>query len=253
MRVGPIGISHLVLFGALLPWAAFRFSRNFATRPLPPRPRLFVSVIVQQALFAILSLWVARLEHINLFPHWELRPLALMAGAGLLAGGIAILGPQWREDVERRERRLHICMPRTTAEHRLWVGVSVAAGFAEEVTYRGVMFVLLSRLLDGPLAAALVASAVFGFSHIIQGWKSAGIIGVMALVLQGLVLLSGSLYIVMAVHAIYDIVAGFSYGRLGERLGYPREGIELAPEVPAQPSTPRSPPSRPADAPPEEG
>jgi hypothetical protein len=25
------------------------------------------------------------------------------------------------------------------------------------------------------------------------------------------------------VHAIYDLVAGFTYGRLGERLGYPPE------------------------------
>ena len=51
--------------------------------------------------------------------------------------------------------------------------------------------------------------------------------------MHGLVIWSGSLYIDMAVHAIYDLVAGFTYGRLGERLGS-REGIEVpAPGVPS--------------------
>ena len=104
------------------------------------------------------------------------------------------------------------------------------------MTYRGVMFILLSRLLGRPLPAALIASAVFGLSHILQGWKNAVIIGIVALAMHGLVIWSGSLYIAMAVHAIYDLVAGFTYGRLGERLGYPREGIEAA--VPGAASAP---------------
>jgi membrane protease YdiL (CAAX protease family) len=125
-------------------------------------------------------------------------------------------------------------MPRTPRERWLWGGVSLAAGFGEEVTYRGVMFILLSRLLGGPLPAAIIASAVFGFSHILQGWKNAVIIGIVALAMHGLVIWSGSLYIAMAVHGIYDLVAGFTYGRLGERLGYPPEGIEVtAPSVPS--------------------
>ena len=60
------------------------------------------------------------------------------------------------------------------------------------------------------------------------------IIGIVALAMHGLVIWSGSLYIAMAVHAIYDLVAGFTYGRLGERLGSPQEGIEVpAPGVPS--------------------
>jgi len=234
MPIGFAGIYHLVWFGLFLPWAAFRSGRKFETRSLPPRTRLFVSVIVQQIAFAALSLLVAWPEQISLFPALSFRPGPLALGVALLVVGIVLLGPRWRHAVEQRERRLHMCMPRTPRERLLWAGVSLAAGFGEEVTYRGVMFILLSRLLGGPLPAAIIASAVFGFSHILQGWKNAVIIGIVALAMHGLVIWSGSLYIAMAVHAIYDLVAGFAYGKLGERLGYPPEGIEVpAPGVPS--------------------
>jgi len=194
---------------------------------------LFVSVIVNQIVFAALSLLVAWAEEIPLFPAMEFRPGPLALGAGLLAVGFAVLGPRLRQEVERRERKLHMCMPRTTGERWLWAGVSVVAGFGEEVTYRGVMFILLSRLLGGPLPAAIVAATVFGLSHILQGWKNVGIIAVVALAMHGLVIWSGSLYIAMAIHAVYDVVAGLACGRLGERFGYPAEGIEVP-----TPSTP---------------
>jgi hypothetical protein len=32
--------------------------------------------------------------------------------------------------------------------------------------------------------------------------------------------LSGSLYVAMLVHVLYDITAGMAYGRLGRELGY---------------------------------
>jgi membrane protease YdiL (CAAX protease family) len=72
---------------------------------------------------------------------------------------------------------------------------------------------------------ALVAAAVFGFSHLVQGWKSAGIVTGVALLLQGLVAVSGSLLLPVAVHFLYDLIAGLAYGRLGHQLGYPIEGV----------------------------
>lgn len=38
-----------------------------------------------------------------------------------------------------------------------------------------------------------------------------------------MVWLSGSLYVAMAVHIMYDVTAGISYGRLGKQLGYSAE------------------------------
>jgi membrane protease YdiL (CAAX protease family) len=45
----------------------------------------------------------------------------------------------------------------------------------------------------------------------------------MALAFQMIAWVSGSLYIAMAVHALYDVTAGFHYGAYGEKLGYPIE------------------------------
>ena len=98
------------------------------------------------------------------------------------------------------------------------------------MTYRGVMFAIVAGLTGSPLAAAAVASVVFGVSHVVQGWRSVVIIMGIALALHGLVALSGSLLPAIVIHAVYDAVAGLAYGRMGEEMGYPVDGIPLADE-----------------------
>jgi len=85
------------------------------------------------------------------------------------------------------------------------------------------MFAILWRLTGSAVAAALIAASIFAISHILQGWKSVTIIFGMALAFQSLAWLSGSLYVSMVVHALYDVTAGFCYGAYGEKLGYPIE------------------------------
>jgi len=46
-----------------------------------------------------------------------------------------------------------------------------------------------------------------------------------ALTFQGLAWISGSLYVPMVVHAVYDIIAGLHYGYFGRKLGYPVEPL----------------------------
>jgi membrane protease YdiL (CAAX protease family) len=84
---------------------------------------------------------------------------------------------------------------------------------------------LLAGLTGSLWAAALIASAVFGFSHLVQGWKSAGIVTGVALALHGLVVASGTLLIAIGAHFLYDLIAGLAFGRLGHELGYPIEGV----------------------------
>ena len=52
------GWYHLVFFGLLIPWAAWKSRHRLERGPLPPRPRHFVAVIIQLALFLGISLWV---------------------------------------------------------------------------------------------------------------------------------------------------------------------------------------------------
>jgi membrane protease YdiL (CAAX protease family) len=224
--VGPAGWLHLGLFGVLLTLAAFRSRSRLAIAPLPPLPGHLRSVLVQQVAFATISLLIARREWIPLHP--DARPSSAAVGLGILVLGamIACMRPRWRKAVLERKRVLALVMPRTPAEKRLWAAISLAAGIGEEITYRGVMFVLLWRLTGSGWAAALVGASVFGLGHIMQGWAGVAVTTAFGLAFQGLAAMSGSLLVPMAVHVLYDLTAGFSYARLGRELGYPEEGNE---------------------------
>lgn len=222
---GFAGWYHLAFFGLLIPWAAWRTRTRLATQPLPPRRRHFIAVLVQLLFFLVISVSVAYAEGIDLLVFPRVGWLSWLAAIALLGAGVVLMAPVWRRGVERRERKLHLFMPRTGPERNLWVAVAIAAGLSEEVTYRGVMYVILGGITGSALAGAVGASLIFGISHIVQGWRSAGIITVIALLLHGLVALSGTLLLAIAIHAIYDIIAGLAYGRIGEELGYPVDGI----------------------------
>jgi len=225
MRVGIPAIYHLAFFGAFIPYLAFKSGRRLAARPLPPKVKYFSSQIIILGIFFFVSAFVARREWIALFPREVPEPRMFVLGAAVLVALVVLMRPMWRKRVEERSRKTWLFMPRTRQEHVLWVGCSFAAGVSEEVTYRGVMFVVLWRVTGSPLAGALISGAVFAISHFLQGWKSMAIIFGIALAFQMIAWVSGSLYIGMAVHALYDVIAGFYYGAYGEKVGYPIEPL----------------------------
>jgi membrane protease YdiL (CAAX protease family) len=128
--------------------------------------------------------------------------------------------PRWRRAVEERTRIVHLFMPETVKERAWWVLLSTLAGIGEEITWRGVQTALLAYMTGSFVAGAALSAISFGLAHSIQGWKSAALIAVFALGFQSVVWISGSLYVAMLVHALYDITAGFSYGKFGRELGY---------------------------------
>lgn len=218
-HLGLAGIYHLVFFGLLMPWSAIKSARRLKERPYPPRRKYFGYVIGQQLFFLLLSLLVANREWIDVW----VRPKNLWSfglAAAILVTLVAVMMPQWRKAVEKRERRVYLFMSGEGTDKVLWVTISLLAGIGEELTYRGVMFALLWRLTDSALAGALIAAAVFGISHYIQGWKSALLIAGFALIFQWLYWVSGSLLAPMLLHFIYDVTAGFMYNKFGRELGY---------------------------------
>jgi membrane protease YdiL (CAAX protease family) len=194
--------------------------RRLARGPLPPRAPYYVAVLLQQLVLTAVSLGVAAALGLELFPPYRPRPGHLALGLGLLAAAILALAPLWRRQVRRRERFVALVAPRAPAERALWAAVSVAAGVGEEITYRGVLFAILEPLVGVP-GAVVLAAAAFGLGHLAQGWRAAPLVFGFALGFHALVLATGTLVIAIAVHAVYDLVAGFSYGRLAERYGYP--------------------------------
>jgi uncharacterized protein len=119
-----------------------------------------------------------------------------------------------REDVEIRDRlreqfeRTAPFAPRNARHMKWFAGVSVTAGICEELLMRGYLMAYIDHYF-GLAAAVIVSSLVFGLGHLYQG--AAGVLKttIAGLVVAGLYVLSGSLWLPMLLHAFVDLNAGF--------------------------------------------
>ena len=219
--MGIVGVGHIALFCGLVPWAAIRSRRRLEdTASLPKKGTFFLMVLAQQAVLAGISLLVADREWIPLFPKPRFGTAACLLAVALFVtqGAIALVRSKRR--VARRDPRLWMLTPRGVAEHGLWAAVSLAAGIGEEISYRGVLVVLLWRATGSFLAAAAIASVVFALAHVAQGWAVVGIVVVYALGFHALVWLSGSLYLAMLVHFAHDLWVGLWVSHLTAKSGW---------------------------------
>jgi membrane protease YdiL (CAAX protease family) len=98
-------------------------------------------------------------------------------------------------------------IPRSTNQKRIWWFVSLHAGIGEELFFRGFLLAILNWYL--PLwAAAVIAVVLFGLAHTYQGIKGIVSTAVVGAVLMVLYLVTGSLWVSMLAHAVYDIHGG---------------------------------------------
>ncbi len=103
-----------------------------------------------------------------------------------------------------------LMVPRGDRERRLWVGLSLTAGFCEEVIYRGFLIWYLMTWLP-EAAAVLVSAVVFGCAHFYLGWGT-GVLRatVMGLVLGAAYLFTGTLWLPIFLHAVVDVTSGLT-------------------------------------------
>jgi membrane protease YdiL (CAAX protease family) len=213
--IGTGGLLFLLVHVILLPALVLRSRKKIAGGiALPPKTRYFAGAIFQLTGFAVFAVLMADLEWIPLFVPYRFEPMHPVYALAALVLAVGFMRPRWRKAVERGGRALHFFSPETRLQMWLWVGVCFGAGIGEELTYRGVLTPLLERLLGNFALAALSSAIVYGVVHMVQGWKSAAVIVLFALGFQTLVFLCGSLYVAMVVHVVYDLIAGFTYGRL---------------------------------------
>ena len=163
---------------------------------------------------------MARLNHVWLYPARVPPARGWAAGLLFLAIAVPFGWTRWRKAVLARKRIVALFMPTTATERALWFATALMAGFGEELTWRGVQTTLLTRLTGSFPIAIAIAIVMFSIAHAIQGWKSVGVIAFFAAAFHLIVWISGSLYIAMIVHFLYDLIAGYSYGYLGRRYGY---------------------------------
>lgn len=175
-----------------------------------PKMRLQASVAANCLLLGFIG-WVAmKTIGIQLLRPW--RPTIVEFAAGPLSlaialGAYVLLAGWLRADPRRRPSPL---LPTGSGEMGMWLVVSVAAGIGEEMAYRGALFLTLSWWTGSQWTALAVGSLAFAVAHLRQGLRATVFILAFGMLMQLLVMVSGSLYMAMLVHAAYDLVLGLA-------------------------------------------
>jgi membrane protease YdiL (CAAX protease family) len=99
-------------------------------------------------------------------------------------------------------------LPRSEAEKKRWVGLSVTAGICEEIIFRGFLFLYLREILGISLyGAVVVSSLIFALSHFYQGPSNVIRVGFVGFLFASTYALTGSLLIPIALHIMLDLGA----------------------------------------------
>jgi uncharacterized protein len=98
-------------------------------------------------------------------------------------------------------------LPRTPAELKLFLAVSLVAGLCEEIVYRGYLLAYFDSLV-GAAGAVLASTLMFGLGHAYQG--AAGIVqtGIVGLLLAGAYVGTGNLIAPVLLHVVIDATSG---------------------------------------------
>ena len=177
-------------------------------KPLPPKERRYRGMIAFQLLLLLITLMAARQAGIPLLGGSFPGPSAWVVAGGYLVLIAWRLRRAWPKLSPERMARARILLPDHPAQMRKWVVISALAGITEECAYRGLAFRLLTQNGGTVWIALLVCVASFGIAHMTQGGR--GVLGssLIAMVMHGIVFLTQSLYLVMVVHAVYDLIVG---------------------------------------------
>ncbi len=133
-----------------------------------------------------------------------------------------LLNPSYRDSISKQmeekthsgkvyDRVVNGLIPRTRREKGYFTATALAAGVCEEIVFRGFLLYLLGRIfpeLSLFLLAAL-AGIGFGAAHFYQGVKGVIKTGLLGILFGFLYISTGSLYLCMAVHFLFDISAAF--------------------------------------------
>jgi membrane protease YdiL (CAAX protease family) len=144
-------------------------------------------------------------------PHgwrlWVAVALLLVVGVphAQTAARIARSGP--RKRIKFAHPHAELLSPHTRTDLAWWVAASLSAGFGEEFVFRGYLLWAFQPWL-GLWGAAAVSVIAFAFAHSYQGAKSAIATGVVGGLLTLVVVICGSLWPAVALHALTDIGQG---------------------------------------------
>ena len=217
--VSILGWAFAAFVVVVIPWAVLRNRESALAMAGVPLAFRFYAMLTPQILLGAFALITARVEGIALFPSRVPGVTAWLAGLGFLLVALVLVRPHWRRSILEQKPSWRLFAPTNRRERRRWVALSLSAGIGEEMVWRGVLPALLTSLTGHVPLAVILSVASFALAHAIQGVRSVFAIATIAAAFHALVMVSGSLYVGMLVHFLYDVIAGFTYARFARELG----------------------------------
>lgn len=168
-----------LLVGALAVWAiaARPFVSLVTTRPIGPGPGFAEGAVAAASVVLLV------------------RPVAALLNKGV------------RDAFAKAFEPLAAFLPKTRTTLALGFVVSIAAGIAEEIAYRGYLLPYLASLGLAWWAALAVGAVLFGLAHLYQGVSGVLQTTLVGAVFGGLYLATGSLLLPIVLHAVLDMSA----------------------------------------------
>lgn len=124
---------------------------------------------------------------------------------------------------------LKVYLPHSDRDLKYFTGVSATAGLVEEVVYRGFVIWYFSQFI--PIWPAVIASSLlFGLAHSYQGLKGMLNCGTVGLGFGALYVLTGSIWLPIIAHFLFDALQGLSLRELLRS----DNGSEFSPQEPAR-------------------
>jgi len=184
------------------------YFRYRSGKPLRPKRERYRAMIVTQCIILLITISAAQLQHIELLGRSWGNPAIWVFALVYFALLIARVRKAWTKLSPQRLENARRLLPDDPTLMRLWVGVAAMASISEECAYRGMAPRLLMQLGLHLWLAILLCVLAFAIGHMTQGWRGVLATAILALMFHGLVFATGSLYLAIVIHAVYNLSVG---------------------------------------------
>ncbi|WP_109807811.1 CPBP family intramembrane glutamic endopeptidase [Sphingosinithalassobacter portus] len=159
------------------------------------------------------NLWVFPADFTAAIPMFDIESdsigfiggavIGALLGGGILGGALAARRPE----ATGLASGVESMMPRNGGETRCTALLSINAGVSEEIFFRLYLPLLFMAVGTGAILAFVLAGLLFALAHAYQGFVGIVVTGIVGAVLTIVYLISGSLWLVIAIHVALDLNA----------------------------------------------
>ncbi len=218
----------MLIFGVILPLRTFQSARSGDMQRMSFTRQMKKMMyygnggfLWAMAIVTMFMWWVSGRSLVELGLGWGSLPYTFLSWSILIVFTILYAVDLFFEigsPALRAQSKMHFkahigFLPANGTEFVHYLFLAFSAGFCEEVVFRGYFVRYFQWLLgqESILAVALflcLPALVFGIAHFYQGWKAVIKIVAMAVMFGAFLLLTGSLWPLVLLHALVDVLGG---------------------------------------------